>query len=107
MRLLFLILIFGTAHGQSATIIQTSRTLNVKTYSRTGVQTGFLSFDSLTGKLVRSGDQVAVFRKLIRSNYETDKRLQLAYNVLQWIDSTGNIKYPIEFLEDLKKWYRN
>ena len=105
MRLLVIILFLSfKSFGQSATIYQTTKTLNIKAYNRSGTQIGFFSFDSLSGKIVRSGDQVTVFRRYIRANVEMQKRLDLADYILSMVDTTGKILYPIEFKEAIRRW---
>jgi len=107
MRLLIIILLLsGTAYGQSTTVAQKPGQFTLIGTSFNGNRTGLFRFDSLSGKFTRTGNQVALFRGLMRFQNIERKRLELAENVLRWIDSTGKIQYPIEFMEDLKKWNR-
>ena len=93
-------------NGQSVTVAQSPRYLTLTGTQFNGNRTGLFRFDSLSGKFTRTGNQVALFRGLMRFQNIERKRLELAENVLRWIDSTGKIQYPIEFMEDLKKWNR-
>lgn len=108
MRILLIILaLLGTAYGQtSTTVAQKPGQFTLIGTNLKGFRTGFFRFDSLTGSFARTGNQAALFRGLMRYNLIEQRRLELAENVLRWIDSTGKIQYPIEFMEDLKKWHR-
>lgn len=107
-KLIAFILIISslTASAQSVTVAQKPGQFTLIGTNFKGVRIGYFRFDSLSGSFTRTGNQVPLFRALMRYNATEQKRLELAENVLRWIDSTGKIKYPIEFMEDLKKWYR-
>jgi hypothetical protein len=105
-KLLIILLLSGTAYGQSTTVAQKPGQLTLIGTNFNGNRIGFFRFDSLSGQFTRTGNQVALFRGLMRFQNIERRRLELAENVLRWIDSTGKIQYPIEFMEDLKKWSR-
>ena len=109
MRKLILFILIGsslTLSAQSVTVAQKPGQFTLIGTNLKGIRTGYFRFDSLSGSFTRTGNQVPLFRGLMRYNLIEQRRLELAENVLRWIDSTGKIKYPIEFMQDLKKWYR-
>lgn len=100
--ILIILLLSATAHGQMMTI-DTYKGIKLNAVNR-GVQVGYFRFDSTAGKFTRSGNQVILFRMFTGYVNDLKKRMELADNVLRWIDSTGHIQYPIEYMEDLRKW---
>lgn len=104
--ILIILLLSGTAYGQSTTVAQKPGQFTLIGTNFKGNRIGFFRFDSLSGSFTRTGNQAALFRGLMRYNLIEQRRLELAENVLRWIDSTGKIQYPIEFMQDLKKWHR-
>jgi hypothetical protein len=103
--LLTIVLLIGTAYGQSTTIGIGNKKLEVYAYSANGALIGSLVYDSASRKTTISGNQSLVYNGLRNSMVKTSKQLDLSLNVLRWIDSTGAIRYPVEFMSDLKKWY--
>lgn len=110
MRKVLILFIFlscsWVVNAQTTTVAQKPGQITLIGNSFNGNRTGLFRFDSLSGKFTRTGNQVALFRGLMRFQNIERMRLELAENVLRWIDSTGKIQYPIEFMEDLKKWNR-
>ena len=96
----------GSAQVTSMTIQPGPRNFTLISSNKYGQQIGYFRFDSLSGKFTQTGNRVGLFRLYMASQNEVRKRLELAEKVLQWIDSTGYIRYPIEFKTDLTNWYK-
>lgn len=90
-------LTLGTAYGQSATVNITNDGITLQASNRFGKQLGYFRFDSISGQITRSGNQVACFRWLIAYHRMLIEKTELLEAVADCVADDGTIRYPIEF----------
>ena len=93
------------ASAQSTTFIIGQKKIDLSLFNQLGKRIGRFTFDSTTGKFNQSGNQIKLFRNFMWYIQVLQQRMELADNVLQYIEPDGSIRYPIEFKEAWLKWY--
>jgi hypothetical protein len=105
-KLLFistLFLLTINAKPQSATMGMTNG-LKIWSYDRSGGIVGKMDYDSARNTLKQSGNQLRVIKDLLKYIKSLQARMNLAENVLQYIEKDGSIRYPIEFKTAWELW---
>jgi len=106
MRILItILLLIGTAYGQSNTFsIGNGKAIFVSS-NQFGTQVGYFRFDSARGSFLRSGNQVRVFRSFMSHYNALQRRLDQLESIIELVGKDGEIKYPIEFKKAVQNWY--